>query len=972
MEEMLPAILKSIGKKGNVNNTVLAVGAVGAIGLAGAGVAVSQFIKRGHDQASTQEEAKKAELGMEQLRRKFIYDNGNREWKIIDCASGKKCIVPEAQSTYTPTPLTDSTGKINVSGAAGVQKITVMVPVVGNLDESQVDTFFGTPSSAPPTQIDSQTTPGILNSRVIFSLDTATPPQIGKPGELIIQTVVTKADNSEVPGPSGKVELAALPTPPAPTCTVSASRTGTTSSCTVTVTPSGTYSGSPSIPGVSLSASGTDWTSSSATCAQNASTTFTATITGPGGTTTCNSAAIGAIAAPTCTVAAARTGTSSSCTVTVIPSGVSSGSPSIPGVTLSASGTNWTSTSATCDTNSSTTFTATITGPGGTNTCNSPAVGPIPPTCTVSAARNSDNITCNLTLSTSGTLNSPPSAPTIRRTSDGVNFTALSPSSPLWTGSTYTGTVDCLGYQNLTFRASVEGPGGTSPACQSPPVSSVPAPTCSLDVTRVGTTSDCTVKVIGLSGTITSASVSPTTPLTQTGSQWVGTATCGRTAASIFQASVTGPGSATAVSCGSKTVDALVCYSDASGGNEVDVYSKSGKNYRYHRFTSSGSLTVNNNCSPFQYLIVAGGGGGGNRGHASGGGGAGGLLYNSSATFGATGNFSVTVGAGGAAQASGSNSVLSGPGITTLTAIGGGRGGNGAQEDVSYGAAGGSGGGTGGRNGVSAVGGAGTTGQGYAGGAKRTGNWDAGGGGGGAGGAGHGGTGDGLTGEGGAGGPGRTISITGTDVVYAGGGGGSGEHVDGAGGSGGGGAADGGAGAANRGGGGGGGNGPGGSGVVIVAYELDLCSVGENLYKDCPITRGQGRQTKTCNSPGLWGTWGTCQVTSCQSGYSISGNSCAVQICTPNTTASQSCTVANASSATQSRTCAANGLSWSSWSTCQATACNTDFTLTSGACTCTPGSKAYTTTGCTGGKTKSRTCNTAGTAYGAWSLCTVP
>ena len=636
MEEMLPAILKSIGKKGNINNTVLAVGAVSAIGLAGAGVAVSQFIKRGHDQASTQEEAKKAELGMEQLRRKFIYDNGNREWKIIDCASGKKCIVPEAQSTYTPTPLTDSTGKITVSGAAGLQRIAVRVPVVGNLNESQVDTFFGTPSSAPPPEIDSQTNPGILNSRVIFTLDTATQPQIGRPGELIIQTVVTKADNSEVPGPPGKVELAALPPPP--TCTVAASRNGNTGNCTVTVTPSGAFSGSPSISSVSLTQSGTNWSSSSASCSLNSTTNFTATISGSGGSNTC-SAAVDAILPPTCTVAASRNGNSGNCTVTVTPSGnatsasltaptwlvlSSSGSQytsssvacsttsttaftasitgpggiqacnntvSIPplaptctiaasrngnsgnctvtvtpsgnatsasltaptSLALSSSGSQYTSSSIVCSTTSTTTFAADITGPGGTQACSNTAfVNKIdPPTCTIAASRNSNYVTCTLNLTTGGVLNSPPSNPSFQRASAGESFSPFTPNSPLWNSSTtFTATADCPGTQNLTFRAFVEGPGGTSSPCTSQTVSSVPGPTCSLSAVRNSSNpARCDVSVTVNSGTATSASVSPSVTLSQSGSNWSGQTDCLTTQSYTFSATVNGPGTTSAVSC---------------------------------------------------------------------------------------------------------------------------------------------------------------------------------------------------------------------------------------------------------------------------------------------------------------------------------------------------------------------------------------------------------------------------------------
>ena len=215
------------------------------------------------------------------------------------------------------------------------------------------------------------------------------------------------------------------------------------------------------------------------------------------------------------------------------------------------------------------------------------------------------------------------------------------------------------------------------------------------------------------------------------------------------------------------------------------------------------------------YLVVAGGGGGGYR-HAAGGG-AGGLRSTVTNSGGPQNtletplgvtlstNYTVTIGGGGGAQASGENSVFS-----TITSIGGGYGGS----NGSSGAAGGSGGG--GTNG--GAGGIGTAYQGH--------NGDTttfGGGGGGSGGAGYGGL---------QGGSGRAVAITGSSVTYAGGGGGGGYTNAGQGpGSG---AAGGGSGGfnttgysatVNSGSGGGGGGaepsfngGSGGSGIVILRY----------------------------------------------------------------------------------------------------------------------------------------------------------
>jgi hypothetical protein len=262
----------------------------------------------------------------------------------------------------------------------------------------------------------------------------------------------------------------------------------------------------------------------------------------------------------------------------------------------------------------------------------------------------------------------------------------------------------------------------------------------------------------------------------------------------------------------------------ATGGNIISQDA----DYFYHIFTSSGTFTPTQSLTA-DYLVVAGGGGGGQ--DDGGGGGAGGLRCTVTATGGggtletplsltATA-YAVTIGAGGSAGTSGSgvtngsNSVFS-----TITSIGGGKGG-GLRSVADY--SGGNGGSGGGPRFSGSVG-TGTTNQGFAGGASN----NKGGGGGGAG----------VVGSasssvaGGTGGNGVATIISGTPIYYAGGGGGGGDF-GGTGGLGGGGKGGTGAsndktsGGSNTGGGGGGGSGDsaggfigasGGSGIVIVRY----------------------------------------------------------------------------------------------------------------------------------------------------------
>jgi hypothetical protein len=231
------------------------------------------------------------------------------------------------------------------------------------------------------------------------------------------------------------------------------------------------------------------------------------------------------------------------------------------------------------------------------------------------------------------------------------------------------------------------------------------------------------------------------------------------------------------------------------------------------------------------YLSVAGGGGAGD--DLGGAGGAGGYLTGTvNLTKGAT--YTATVGGGGAGGTTGgangtngSNSVISGAGVTTITSIGGGGGTGGPAAN-----SGGSGGG--GCSASGSTGGAGTPGQGNAGGTTPSGTYyQAASGGGGAGAVGTARSASASTA--GNGGNGLASSITGSSVYYAGGGAGGagtgfGPGTVGTAGLGGGGigklgdgGGTGGAGGTNLGGGGGGGGtaggngGTGGSGVVILS-----------------------------------------------------------------------------------------------------------------------------------------------------------
>ena len=209
----------------------------------------------------------------------------------------------------------------------------------------------------------------------------------------------------------------------------------------------------------------------------------------------------------------------------------------------------------------------------------------------------------------------------------------------------------------------------------------------------------------------------------------------------------------------------------AAPTNDADDTGTDG-DYSWYKWTDTAATGsyVASTTHDVEYLIVAGGGSGG-YGNA-GGGGAGGYRAATGLELTGGNTYTVTVGAGGAGVSTaygndGSDSILSGTGISTLTSGGGGGGGYGTAD----GRTGGSGGGSGYN---SATGGAADgVGTGFAGG-DGPGDYGpqyAGAGGGGASEVGE----DGSGSKGGDGGVGLANDIieTGTNVYYAGGGGGS-------------------------------------------------------------------------------------------------------------------------------------------------------------------------------------------------------
>lgn len=172
-----------------------------------------------------------------------------------------------------------------------------------------------------------------------------------------------------------------------------------------------------------------------------------------------------------------------------------------------------------------------------------------------------------------------------------------------------------------------------------------------------------------------------------------------------------------------------------TGSPTISTFTSGGTGYTVYKFTaSSGSITLGK--AGVCDILIVGGGGGGRDGTQSCGGGGGGVIHYTDFLL-QSGANSITVGAGGAIASKGGDSILG-----SLTAVGGGRG-----IDGAFSVGGSSGGATSNQFAVPGQGNSGATGSGGLGG-------------GGAGGAASGST----------AGVGLSVSITGSAVTYAAGG----------------------------------------------------------------------------------------------------------------------------------------------------------------------------------------------------------
>lgn len=249
-------------------------------------------------------------------------------------------------------------------------------------------------------------------------------------------------------------------------------------------------------------------------------------------------------AAPSCSVTASRVGNINNCALTVIGSADDvTGNPVVTPAAPSSwsrSGNTWTGQSI-CGLNSETTFSARLTGPGGTGrSCESNTISPVVvlPTCVMSAKRKDQGDTCDLTVNQ-----------TAGRTADTLN---VSPSSavPLTrSGTTWSGSGSCPKNAATTFSATLTNPDGKGPACISETIPSLlTPPACAISATRSGNSDNCIYTLTRTSGagTVSSFSIAGSSVNWDGNTPASNTIKCSQTNDALFMATVVGPnGSAT-------------------------------------------------------------------------------------------------------------------------------------------------------------------------------------------------------------------------------------------------------------------------------------------------------------------------------------------------------------------------------------------------------------------------------------------
>ena len=356
---------------------------------------------------------------------------------VTPVTSGSRSVSPTATTTYTATV----TGPGGSSTCARTITVTQPLPTC---TLSANPTTIASGSSSSLSWISSNATSISINQ----GIGTVTPVASGSRS---VSPTVTTTYTATVTGPGGTN-----------TCSRTVTVTQTLPTCTLSATPTSiTSGGSSSLAWTSQNATGisinqgigavTPVAGGSRSVSPTATTTYTATVTGPGGTNTCTRTITVTQPLPTCTLtpnpASITSGGSSSLAWTSQNATSISINQGIGTVTPVASGSRSVSPAAT------TAYTATVTGPGGTNTCSGTVtvIQPLP-TCTLSLSPQSITRGSSSTLSwTSQNGISGSISPGFGAITSASGSASVSPTST----TTYTGTVNGTGATSSTCSATL-------------------------------------------------------------------------------------------------------------------------------------------------------------------------------------------------------------------------------------------------------------------------------------------------------------------------------------------------------------------------------------------------------------------------------------------------------------------------------------------------------------------------------------
>jgi hypothetical protein len=118
------------------------------------------------------------------------------------------------------------------------------------------------------------------------------------------------------------------------------------------------------------------------------------------------------------------------------------------------------------------------------------------------------------------------------------------------------------------------------------------------------------------------------------------------------------------------------------------------------------------------------------------------------------------------------------------------------------------------------------------------------------------------------------------------------------------------------------------------------CTPGTKVTESCKQNIANAEVAEvilTCNSNGIYEK-GSCVLKQCSSGFYASGNNCLQNVCSPNQTTQQTCTssIANSTDARITRVCNSSGSGYTSVSPCNLISCQSGYTVSGNTCAANP------------------------------------